>query len=50
MPNDAREAKRAWWPGDFSAAIGGSSAPVPILINFNGFEIGAAQTTILEKK
>ena len=27
MPNDAREAERAWWPGDLAAAIGGSSAP-----------------------
>ena len=27
MPNDAREAERARWPGDFAAAIGGSSAP-----------------------
>jgi hypothetical protein len=27
MPNDAREAERAWWPGDFASATGGSSAP-----------------------
>ncbi len=27
MPNDAREAERARWPGDFASATGGSSAP-----------------------
>ena len=27
MPNDAREAERAWWPGDFASSTGGSSAP-----------------------
>ena len=50
VPSDAREAERARWPEDFAAATGGSSAPVPILINFNGVEIGAVQTTFLEKK
>lgn len=27
MPDDACAAKRAWWPGDFASATGGSSAP-----------------------
>jgi len=50
MTNDAHEAKRARWPGDFAFVNGGSSPPVPILINFNEVEIGAVQTTIVEKK
>ena len=43
MANDAHEAKRARWLGDFVSVNGGSFLPVPILINFNGVEMGLSK-------